>query len=569
MSKTLRHFMTFSDETSDTAPKQQQRSDEAEEVEHTLFYKATRTLPLPEQRLLLHTLHALVHSSNDSSLDFALRDVLLPDAWRRMGWLFRGIQVAIAKQYIRMVESPSRGVPGIVNYMHARRVWIDQHVKSTCQADGSDSSMWQVVSLGCGYETRGLRLLQADFCKTVCKAFEVDTVDIVAKKKKSIELLCARFPELKADTKICYVGIEWNNPSALIPTITTQGFDPMVPSIFIVEGLLPHLRENHVDALLSDIAALCAPGSRLIFDFLHADAFESLVLPRYCRDKTKAKNTQLSEGEPPGFANLASACRNKGSPFMSGQPASKSYWTKTLQPLHFRIKKFANAVELRNSIDEGIKDVSDRSLCRPLFVPVHPKKDVDLGSPNMANNPQHDPNPQYYSLLIATKLEPRVRVDAEPSSCREEAQQSTTTGGLVDSPEEANLQCTFFHALFASNWWQPLNWLAGGMNSIVPTFNRINDSSSNVTATVPNQSQSHPRLQSRSKARLPSQEEPSQLWSLAAVAHGTRNDQAGSGAAGLDGNYNEEMNAARSGDERGLEHALSIPMPASILRKYT
>jgi methyltransferase (TIGR00027 family) len=479
-----------------------------------------------------------------------------------MGWLFRGIQVAIAKQYIRTVESPLRGVPGIVNYMHSRRVWIDQHVKSTCQADGSGSSVWQVVSLGCGYETRGLRLLQTDFCKTVCKAFEVDTLDIVAKKKKSVELLCARFRELKAD-KICYVGIDWNNPSALIPTITTQGFDPMVPSIFIVEGLLPHLRENHVDALLSDISALCAPGSRLIFDFLHADAFESLVLPS-SRDKTKGKDAQLSECKPPGFANLASACRNKGSPFMSGQPSSKSYWTKTLQPLHFRINKFANAVELRDTIDEGKREVSNRSLCRPLFVPVHRKKDIDAGSKNMVDSPHHDPNPQYYSLLIATKLEPRVRVDAEPSSCREEAQQSTRAGGLVDSSEDANLQCTFFHVLFASNWWQPLDWLASSISSRVPTVSRINDGSNNVAASISNQSQSHSRLQSRSKAPPPSQEEPSQLWSLAAVAHMARNDQAGGGEVGLDGN-----DSAHSGDERGLEHALSIPLPASILRKYT
>ena len=54
-----------------------------------------------------------------------------------------------------------------------------------------------------------------------------------------------------------------------------------------------------VKALLEDVGALCAPGSKLVCDVLDQHALEGACCP-------------------PGFANLAAAVANKGSPFLSG-----------------------------------------------------------------------------------------------------------------------------------------------------------------------------------------------------------------------------------------------------------
>lgn len=575
MPKTLRQFTTFdSDEKPQATP--QQRADEGGGREHTLFFKATRTLPLPEQRLLLHTLHALTHSQQqfdqDTLLDFALRDALLPDAWRRMGWLFRGIQVAIAKQYIRTVESPTRGVPGIVGYLHARRVWVDQHVKRTCRANGCANRMWQLVSIGCGFETRSLRLLQTDIATSICKAFEVDTPEIIASKKTAIELLCTRYatlsPKLQTD-KICHIGIDWNNHSALIPTITSHGFDPMVPSIFVVEGLLPHLRQIHVDALLSDIAALCAPGSHLVFDFLHADAFESLLTPSIVPVPAPLPNSGLKESSTshktysaPGFANLAFACRNKGSPFMSGQPALKSHWNKTLGPLQFRINKFIHGVNMikyddgRKDMKEGTMEVSKKNLCRPMFAPVQ----------SSVSRAQHDMGPQYYSLVTATKLESRIRPSsyAIESSWHKDAEPNENRS-LMALSEGPSLGCLYLQSLF-----HPFRWFTGSSSCGASTANHILGHSSRCSSRHINEgdgdTSDDSSLNSNSNSKLlpPNQEESSRPWSLAAVARMTGSDQGENKLDDLDGS-----GSTASGDEHELNHALSIPLPPSILpRKF-
>lgn len=56
----------------------------------------------------------------------------------------------------------------------------------------------------------------------------------------------------------------------LIPRLTAAGFDPSRRCCVVGEGLLPYLAPAQGAALLADLAALAAPGSHLLFDFLHA-----------------------------------------------------------------------------------------------------------------------------------------------------------------------------------------------------------------------------------------------------------------------------------------------------------
>lgn len=115
-----------------------------------LFYRATHTLSLNEERLLLRTLNISLTAPGHTPDPYAtaLRNLLLP-VWRRARWAVP----IMARQYKRMVESRTYGVPGILTYIDARTRWIDGHV-ATAAREGAR----QVVILGAGYDTRALRL---------------------------------------------------------------------------------------------------------------------------------------------------------------------------------------------------------------------------------------------------------------------------------------------------------------------------------------------------------------------------------------------------------------------------
>jgi hypothetical protein len=115
-----------------------------------LFYTATHALSLPEERLLLRTFNISLAAPGHTPDPYAtaLRDVLLP-VWRRARWAVP----IMARQYQRLIESRTYGVPGILNYMDARTRWIDAHVTAAAREGAR-----QVVILGAGYDTRALRM---------------------------------------------------------------------------------------------------------------------------------------------------------------------------------------------------------------------------------------------------------------------------------------------------------------------------------------------------------------------------------------------------------------------------
>ncbi len=48
--------------------------------------------------------------------------------------------------------------------------------------------------------------------------------------------------------------------------LLADGFDPTRPSLIIWVGVTVYLTPHAIDSTLADIAAMCAPGSRLVFD---------------------------------------------------------------------------------------------------------------------------------------------------------------------------------------------------------------------------------------------------------------------------------------------------------------
>ena len=90
--------------------------------------------------------------------------------------------------------------------------------------------------------------------------------------------------------------------------------------VVVAEGLLQLMAPEAVDGLLRDLSALCAPGSRFLFDFLHASG-AGAAAPA---DGSAGAAAGTDQGDdqallllPPGYAALAAALASKGSPLAS------------------------------------------------------------------------------------------------------------------------------------------------------------------------------------------------------------------------------------------------------------
>jgi len=124
------------------------------------------------------------------------------------------------------------------------------------QATRADTKIRQVVLLGAGWDTRAWGLL-AD---TDVRVFEVDTPTSQEVKKRAVQAA-----GLDMD-RVVFVATDFVEKTWL-EALVGAGFDPKLPSFFLLEGLVYYLCDADVEATLRDISST-APGSMLAFDYL-------------------------------------------------------------------------------------------------------------------------------------------------------------------------------------------------------------------------------------------------------------------------------------------------------------
>jgi methyltransferase (TIGR00027 family) len=118
---------------------------------------------------------------------------------------------------------------------------------------GRGAAIDQVVVLAAGMDARAFRLdLAADVAW-----FELDRPALLAVKGRE---LAGAVPRCARCTIGCDLAEDW--PAALLEA----GFDPALPTLWLVEGLLAYLDAADVDLLLDRLTALSALGSHLLCD---------------------------------------------------------------------------------------------------------------------------------------------------------------------------------------------------------------------------------------------------------------------------------------------------------------
>ena len=157
--------------------------------------------------------------------------------------------------------------PSTLYSMVAHRTDFFDRVLADATDPDSRLPVKQVVVLGAGWDTRAYGSLE----DTELRIFEVDTPATQEAKRNALSRVGV------AAEHVTFVETDFNQKS-WFPAITEQGFDPMLPTFILWEGVTMYLNDEAVEATLR----LVPPGSRIAFDFLsrelvHAEApFEKL-----------------------------------------------------------------------------------------------------------------------------------------------------------------------------------------------------------------------------------------------------------------------------------------------------
>lgn len=164
---------------------------------------------------------------------------------------------------VRSVTFPAdaeRTLPSTPDYNAIRTRLFDDLLTEAAREPG----MRQVVIAPAGMDSRAFRLPWPDHIRL----FEVDRPAVLAEKHTVIAM-----EETTVDRTPVAVDMrapDWTG------ALVDAGYDPSVPSTWLLEGLLYYIEEPDVHAILDAVHAVTAPGSRVVADIVNADA---LTLP--------------------------------------------------------------------------------------------------------------------------------------------------------------------------------------------------------------------------------------------------------------------------------------------------
>lgn len=194
--------------------------------------RAAETMQSPRRRLL-----------NDPYSRYFIRSPLLRACL---------IHPLVARGFIGVLKSVF-GAAG--HFFLVLRVRYTDDVLKKAIDDGVD----QLVLLGAGFDTTTLRRV----AHGPIKIFEVDAPTTQADKRAVME----RLQPADSNDEIVWVPCDFEH-DILRERLLASRFDPTRPSLFVWLGVTAYLTQDALDATLADLAAVCAPGSLLVFDYL-------------------------------------------------------------------------------------------------------------------------------------------------------------------------------------------------------------------------------------------------------------------------------------------------------------
>lgn len=164
---------------------------------------------------------------------------------------------------------------GISGYMAVRTRMFDEFVLHRI-----DDGAQQYVILGAGLDSRAYRFKNR---LSGIKIFEVDHPRSQAVKKQRVAEYLGRLPD-----QVTYVPVDFNTDS-LFTGLKQAGYQPSLPTIFTLEGVVMYLDESSVRETLNLIRNESGAGSSVIFDYVYAAALDGRLNNRVIRHMNSLK----------------------------------------------------------------------------------------------------------------------------------------------------------------------------------------------------------------------------------------------------------------------------------------
>ncbi len=149
---------------------------------------------------------------------------------------------------------------GILEYAIARTKYVD-----SIFMDATHDGFRQVVILGSGFDSRGLRFCSQD---TEVKIFELDAPATQDDKLKRLKR-----SKIALHENMNLIPIDLEKESAAT-AIVRRGFEKGKKTLFLMEGLLPLLSDAAVNTIFEFLNSSSGHGSEVVFDFVHKSVLQ-------------------------------------------------------------------------------------------------------------------------------------------------------------------------------------------------------------------------------------------------------------------------------------------------------
>ncbi|MBD0282209.1 MAG: SAM-dependent methyltransferase [Thermoleophilaceae bacterium] len=201
--------------------------------------------------------HALAVLASPSRADGIALPLYVAAAERGHEHLEAAADAAIYRAAVRAGALPG---PGRVTRVAARKRWIAQAAEQAI-AEGVP----QVVVLGAGFDTLGVRLLKVDPDLVVV---ELDRPATLAAKARALASATIPRPWPR------FAAADLNDAPALPDALVASGWRLSAPTLFVAEVVLEYLAPDSALAVLAELADLAAPRSRVVCTARFGDAAE-------------------------------------------------------------------------------------------------------------------------------------------------------------------------------------------------------------------------------------------------------------------------------------------------------
>jgi methyltransferase (TIGR00027 family) len=210
---------------------------------------------------------------------------------------------------------------GVTDFIAIRTRYMDDSVARVM----SQGEIDQIVLVANGMDTRPYRMRWPERATV----YELDHSSLLVEKR-------ARMDQLSAIPAVTIVEVGTDLAGDWRTALENGGFTPSQPTLWVAEGLLFFLTEDHAGALLKSMAEASAPGSWLAVDMTSAALLRHPVTQPFL-SALRADDTpwQFGTDDPQGFlADHEWVIRDLKQP---GQPgAGAGRWPYEVLPDHFR-----------------------------------------------------------------------------------------------------------------------------------------------------------------------------------------------------------------------------------------